>query len=41
MNLLEFFVRHQSEILQSTLEHVWLVGIAMLIAVAWEFRWAC
>ncbi|MFZ0582443.1 MAG: ABC transporter permease [Candidatus Acidiferrales bacterium] len=33
MNLLEFFVRHQSEILQSTLEHVWLVGIAMLIAV--------
>ena len=33
MNLLEFFVRHHSEILQSTLEHVWLVGIAMLIAV--------
>lgn len=33
MNLLEFFLRHRSEILQSTLEHVWLVGIAMLVAV--------
>ncbi|MGA7853750.1 MAG: ABC transporter permease [Candidatus Acidiferrales bacterium] len=33
MNLLEFFVRHHREILQSTVEHVWLVGIAMLIAV--------
>jgi osmoprotectant transport system permease protein len=33
MNLLEFFVRHHGEILQSTLEHVWLVGIAMLVAV--------
>ena len=32
MNLLEFFVRHHREILQSTVEHVWLVGIAMLIA---------
>ena len=26
-------MRHHSEILQSTMEHVWLVGIAMLIAV--------
>ena len=33
MNLLEFFVRHHREILQSTLEHIWLVGIAMLLAV--------
>jgi osmoprotectant transport system permease protein len=33
MNLLEFFLRHHSEILQSTLEHVWLVGIAMSLAV--------
>jgi osmoprotectant transport system permease protein len=33
MNLLEFFERHHGEILQSTAEHVWLVGIAMLIAV--------
>lgn len=33
MNLLQFFVRHHNEILQSTLEHVWLVGIAMLLAV--------
>ena len=33
MNLLQFFVRHHREILQSTLEHIWLVGIAMLIAV--------
>jgi osmoprotectant transport system permease protein len=33
MSLLEFFLRHHSEILQSTMEHVWLVGIAMLIAV--------
>lgn len=34
MNLLEFFARHRSDIFQSTLEHVWLVGIAMLLAVA-------
>ena len=33
MTLLDFFLRHQSEILQSTLEHVWLVGIAMLLAL--------
>jgi osmoprotectant transport system permease protein len=34
MNLLEYFARHHREILQATLEHVWLVGIAMLLAVA-------
>jgi len=31
--LLQFFWRHHREILQGTLEHVWLVGIAMLLAV--------
>jgi osmoprotectant transport system permease protein len=34
MNIVNFFVRHQNEILQATLQHVWLVGIAMLLAVA-------
>jgi osmoprotectant transport system permease protein len=34
MNLLEFFIRHRNEILQSTGEHVWLVGAAMLLAIA-------
>jgi osmoprotectant transport system permease protein len=33
MSLLDFFLRHYREILQSTLEHIWLVGIAMLLAV--------
>jgi osmoprotectant transport system permease protein len=33
MTLLQFFSRHQREILQGTLEHIWLVGIAMLLAV--------
>jgi osmoprotectant transport system permease protein len=33
MSLAEFFVRHRSEILQSTGEHVWLVGAAMLLAI--------
>lgn len=33
MNLAEFFVRHRNEILQSTGEHVWLVGAAMLLAI--------
>lgn len=33
MNLLHFFLRHHREILQGTLEHIWLVGIAMLLAV--------
>ena len=27
MNLIDFFIRHQREILQATLEHIWLVGI--------------
>jgi osmoprotectant transport system permease protein len=33
MNLFEFFIRHRNEILQSTGEHVWLVGAAMLLAI--------
>lgn len=34
MSLLEFFLRHQREILQATLEHVWLVGVTMVLSVA-------
>jgi osmoprotectant transport system permease protein len=34
MNVIQYFQRHPDEIIQATLEHVWLVGIAMLIAVA-------
>jgi osmoprotectant transport system permease protein len=34
MNLAQFFQRHGSEILQATLEHVWLVGASMLLAIA-------
>jgi osmoprotectant transport system permease protein len=34
MNLAEYFVRHQSEILGATLEHIWIVGAAMLLAIA-------
>jgi len=34
MNLTQFFSKHASEILQATLEHVWLVGATMLLAVA-------
>ena len=34
MNTVDFFVRHQNEILQATLQDIWLVGIAMLLAVA-------
>jgi osmoprotectant transport system permease protein len=33
MSLLDFFLRHHREILQSTLEHIWLVGVAMLLAL--------
>jgi osmoprotectant transport system permease protein len=33
MNLAHFFVRHSGEILQATLEHIWLVGAAMLLAI--------
>lgn len=34
MNLLHFFSTHRMEILQSTGEHLWLVVIAMLLAIA-------
>ena len=34
MSLSEFFQRHQREIFQATAEHIWLVGVTMLIAVA-------
>jgi ABC-type proline/glycine betaine transport system permease subunit len=34
MSLVEFFLRHQREILQATAEHVWLVGVTMLLSVA-------
>lgn len=34
MSLLEYFLRHRDEILQLTLEHLWLVGISMLLAIA-------
>ena len=34
MSLLDFFLKQRQEILQSSIEHVWLVGMAMLLAVA-------
>jgi osmoprotectant transport system permease protein len=34
MSLIQFFARHRLEILQSTGEHVWLVGLTMLFAIA-------
>jgi len=34
MNLLEYFLRHQREIVQATVEHIWLVGVTMLLSVA-------
>jgi osmoprotectant transport system permease protein len=34
MNVIQYFERHPGEILQATVEHIWLVGIAMFIAVA-------
>ena len=34
MSVIEFFSRHQSEILQATLEHIWLVGATMLLSIA-------
>jgi osmoprotectant transport system permease protein len=34
MSLLEYFLRHQREILQATVEHVWLVGVTMFLSVA-------
>jgi osmoprotectant transport system permease protein len=33
MSLIEFFLRHEREIAQATAEHIWLVGVTMLIAV--------
>jgi osmoprotectant transport system permease protein len=33
MSLVEFFLRHQREIIQATLEHIWLVGLTMLFAI--------
>ncbi len=33
MSMMQFFLQHASEILQSTIEHVWLVGATMLLAV--------
>lgn len=33
MSLLDFFMRHQREILQATLEHVWLVGFTMFFSI--------
>lgn len=34
MNLLDYFLRHRGEVLDLTLEHLWLVGVSTLIAVA-------
>ncbi len=34
MKVIQYFERHPDEILQATVEHIWLVAIAMLIAVA-------
>ena len=33
MNLIHFFTQHHEEILELTLEHLWLVGISTLLAV--------
>ncbi len=33
MNLIHFFVQHHEEILELTLEHLWLVGVSTLLAV--------
>lgn len=34
MNVIQYFQQHPDEILQATIEHIWLVAAAMLIAVA-------
>ena len=34
MNAIQYFQQHWDEILQATLEHIWLVGITMAISVA-------
>lgn len=33
MSLAHFFAKHADEILQATLEHIWLVGAAMFLAI--------
>ena len=34
MSPVQFFLRHHREILQATLEHIWLVGLTMFFAIA-------
>jgi osmoprotectant transport system permease protein len=34
LSVADFFIKHWDEILQATLEHVWLVGVAMALAIA-------
>jgi osmoprotectant transport system permease protein len=34
MSPIQFFLRHHREILQATFEHVWLVGLTMIFAIA-------
>ncbi|MGA8306469.1 MAG: ABC transporter permease [Candidatus Acidiferrales bacterium] len=34
MSPVQFFLRHDREILQATLEHIWLVGLTMIFAIA-------
>ena len=34
MGVLDFMIRNRAEVLQLTFEHLWLVGVAMIIAVA-------
>ncbi|MGH9468804.1 MAG: ABC transporter permease [Terriglobia bacterium] len=34
MSLIEYFAIHHGEILELTLQHLWLVGISMLLAIA-------
>jgi osmoprotectant transport system permease protein len=34
MSPIQFFLRHRQEILQATLEHIWLVGLTMIFAIA-------
>lgn len=34
MNLAEFFLQQRDQILQATLEHIWLVGVTMVFAIA-------
>jgi osmoprotectant transport system permease protein len=34
MSLVQFFLQNRAQILQLTLEHVWLAGVSMLLAIA-------